>query len=401
MKLDDQFEWDVGCPTNSPEQFATLYTTELGLPGEFTTAIAHQIREQVHAYRKTLSLLGAGGHVTDDDDLRPAFLPPITRASVARSVETASAHMPLLNYMSDGEIERTERERDKELKRKRRTARGRALGPRLVPDRTHRTPGIGFPELDSAALQAAQAANVPTTSRRAAAAAASLTIANMVASENGGSPLQLGMPEPGRPPIGTAREAAAAAAAKKAAATSASSRVPPRLFKAPSFPSAVLRARAKVVGPTPSTGLDPGKYRGAAPKEAVETTQEETQPVVVQPAAPAKLTAKQLRDLEKEAKEKAYAEGQHENMIDGVWHCSNCGCPETIAVGRRKGPLGDKSQCGPCGACSAFLWQIGVLIWLCYQASFTIVIDGLAKSNTTQRSLTISVSGSRPTAPRP
>jgi hypothetical protein len=38
-------------------------------------------------------------------------------------------------------------------------------------------------------------------------------------------------------------------------------------------------------------------------------------------------------------------------MINGVWHCSNCGCPESIAVGRRKGPLGDKSQCGTCGRC--------------------------------------------------
>jgi SWI/SNF-related matrix-associated actin-dependent regulator of chromatin subfamily B member 1 len=347
MKLEDQFEWDVGCATNSPEQFATLYTTELGLPGEFTTAIAHQIREQVHAYRKTVSLLGAG-HVTDDDDLRPAFLPPVTRGSVARSVETASAHMPLLNYMSDGEIERTERERDKELKRKRRTARGRALGTRLMPDRTHRTPGIGFPE-DSPAMQAAQAASVPTTSRRAAAAAASLTIANMVASENGGSPVQLGAPEPSRPPVVAAKEAAA-----KKAAAAAALRVPQRLFKPPPVPEAVLRPRAKVVAPTPSTGLDPAKYRRMAPKDAsAEDAMEEgaAAAAAAKPVVPAKMTAKQLRDMEKEAKEKEYAEGQHENIIDGVWHCSNCGCPETIAVGRRKGPLGDKSQCGPCGGC--------------------------------------------------
>jgi len=42
-------------------------------------------------------------------------------------------------------------------------------------------------------------------------------------------------------------------------------------------------------------------------------------------------------------------DGQRANVIDGLWHCSNCGCPETVAVGRRKGPLGDKSQCGACG----------------------------------------------------
>ncbi|KAF8462473.1 hypothetical protein JB92DRAFT_2838989 [Gautieria morchelliformis] len=315
MKLEDQFEWDVGCATNSPEQFATLYTTELGLPGEFTTAIAHQIREQVHAYRKTVALLGAG-HVADDDDLRPAFLPPVTRGSVARTVETASAHMPLLNYMSDGEIERTERERDKELKRKRRTARGRALGTRIMPDRTHRTPGIGFPE-DSPAVQAAQAA-----------------------SRERGSPVQLGMPEPSRPLVVAAKEAAA----KKAAASA--SRMPPRLFKPPPFPDAVLRPRAKVVAPTPSTGLDSAKYRRMTPKDASAEDAMEEGAAAAQPAVPAKLTAKQLREMEKEAKEKEYAEGQHENMIDGVWHCSNCGCPETIAVGRRKGPLGIRASVG-------------------------------------------------------
>lgn len=61
------------------------------------------------------------------------------------------------------------------------------------------------------------------------------------------------------------------------------------------------------------------------------------------------LPAKRAKELEREAKEKEYADGQHANMINGVWHCSNCGCPENIAVGRRKGPLGDKSQCGTCG----------------------------------------------------
>jgi hypothetical protein len=62
------------------------------------------------------------------------------------------------------------------------------------------------------------------------------------------------------------------------------------------------------------------------------------------------VTAKRAKELEREAKEKEYADGQHANFIEGVWHCSNCGCPESIAIGRRKGPLGDKSQCGACGA---------------------------------------------------
>ncbi|KAJ7649743.1 hypothetical protein FB45DRAFT_885794 [Roridomyces roridus] len=65
------------------------------------------------------------------------------------------------------------------------------------------------------------------------------------------------------------------------------------------------------------------------------------------------VSAKRARPLQREAKEKEFAEGQHANVIDGVWHCSNCGSPESIAVRRRKGPLGDEAQCGTCG-----LWEI-------------------------------------------
>jgi hypothetical protein len=48
------------------------------------------------------------------------------------------------------------------------------------------------------------------------------------------------------------------------------------------------------------------------------------------------MTAKRAKELEREAKEKEFADGQHANMIDGVWHCSNCGCPEDIAVGEER-----------------------------------------------------------------
>lgn len=48
-------------------------------------------------------------------------------------------------------------------------------------------------------------------------------------------------------------------------------------------------------------------------------------------------------------RERELPEGQHENLINGVWHCSNCGCPEDIAIGRRQGPLGPKTMCGQCG----------------------------------------------------
>lgn len=35
MKLDDQFEWDIENADPSPEQFAEVYCSDLGLAGEF------------------------------------------------------------------------------------------------------------------------------------------------------------------------------------------------------------------------------------------------------------------------------------------------------------------------------------------------------------------------------
>ncbi|KIJ63657.1 hypothetical protein HYDPIDRAFT_29449 [Hydnomerulius pinastri MD-312] len=332
MKLDDQFEWDLDNQDASPEQFAEVYAKELGLGGEFKTAIAHCIREQVQVYQKSLFLVGhpADGSLVQDDDLRMSFLPSLS--SGTRAMDQVPSFTPLLNYLSDGEIERSEKEREKELtKRRKRNTRGRrgiAL-PDREPNRTYRTPAVGFPELDPATLALAAAANAPT-SRRAAAAAASLTIANMVASENGTTIMPLQLP----PQQSTSQVTLSLGKEKK----------PKGLFKAPAYPPTVLRPRAHVTAPTPSTAVD---STSMLPSSLLESDP----PVSVVSTAPpdSKAVAKKAREIEREAKEKEFADGQHANVINGVWHCSNCGCPESIAIGRRKGPLGDKSQCGTCG----------------------------------------------------
>lgn len=50
----DQFEWDLYADErlNSPERFARVFCTDLGLPREFQVAISHSIREQIMAHRK-------------------------------------------------------------------------------------------------------------------------------------------------------------------------------------------------------------------------------------------------------------------------------------------------------------------------------------------------------------
>ncbi|KAJ7125094.1 hypothetical protein C8R44DRAFT_703175 [Mycena epipterygia] len=334
MKLDDQFEWDLDNVEASPEDFAEIYAQELGLGGEFRTAIAHSIREQVHAYQKSLYLVGhpMDGTPVQDEDLRNSFLPSL--ASGARAMDQVQAFTPLLNYLSDGELERNEKERDKDYNKRRKRNRGGRRGvalPDREPIRTYRTPAIGFPEPDPATLAAAAAAAAPM-SRRAAAAAASLTIANLVASENGGptyTPATL--PAVPAPPPLVFKE-----------------KTTKGFFKAPPYDNtAVLRPRARIPAPIPSTAADVSEF--PAPLENDPPPPPATPIVVPDNRAPRAITAKRAKELEREAKEKEFAEGQQQNMINGVWHCSNCGCPESIAIGRRKGPLGDKSQCGTCG----------------------------------------------------
>jgi SWI/SNF-related matrix-associated actin-dependent regulator of chromatin subfamily B protein 1 len=332
MKLDDQFEWDIDNPGASPEQFAEVYARELGLGGEFRTAIAHSIREQVHTYQKSLFLVGhpSDGTAVQDDDLRMSFLSPVT--SAARPMDQVQAFTPILNYLSDSEMERNVKEREKEMnKRKKRGTRGRrgvAL-PDREPIKTLRTPAIGFPDVDPAVLALAQAAAAPT-SRRAAAAAASLTIANMVASENGTAVIT--------PTLPMATPVAIPSAPKEKKTKG--------LFRAPPYPPTVLHPRAHVAAPTMSTAADASKL--PPPLENDPPT-----PMPIPPPQdnrlPRVISAKRAKELEREAKEKEFADGQHPNFINGIWHCSNCGCPEDIAIGRRKGPLGDKSQCGLCG----------------------------------------------------
>ncbi|KAI0768187.1 hypothetical protein BD413DRAFT_614533 [Trametes elegans] len=332
-KLEDQFEWDLENNDPTPEQFAEVYAKDLGLIGEFKTAIAHSIREQVQIYQKSLFMVGhpSDGSAVLDDDLRMSLLPSLV--SGARSMEQVEAFTPMLHYLSESEIEKNEKDREKELnRRKRKTTRGRRgmVLPDREPPKTFRTPAIGFPEISPAALALAAAAAAPT-SRRAAAAAASLTIANMVASENGTTIL----PQTSSAPLTPIVQTPSTSREKK----------PKGLFKPPSYPSSVLRPRANVKAPTPSTVADvanvPPPMENDLPIPSSSGGDRQGSKVV--------LTAKRVKELEREAKEKEYADGQHANMIDGVWHCSNCGCPESIAIGRRKGPLGDKSQCGTCG----------------------------------------------------
>ncbi|KAJ5102174.1 hypothetical protein NUU61_004396 [Penicillium alfredii] len=131
--LIDQFEWDINDPRNSPEEFALRMTEELSLSGEFTTAIAHSIREQSQLFTKSLYIVAHSfdGRPIEDPDLNTSFLPtPV--ASAFRPYQSAKEHTPYLYELNEADLERTEISISREQRRQKRSINRRG-GPAL-PD---------------------------------------------------------------------------------------------------------------------------------------------------------------------------------------------------------------------------------------------------------------------------
>ncbi|CAG8627324.1 11846_t:CDS:10 [Dentiscutata erythropus] len=112
----DQFEWDINCQKNDPEIFAEILTTELGLGG--------------HPF---------DGSSIQDDDLRQNFLSPVT--NIIRREDAVEQHTPLLVELTEAEIDKIEKDRERDARRKRRQTRGRrgVILPDREPPKTHRT----------------------------------------------------------------------------------------------------------------------------------------------------------------------------------------------------------------------------------------------------------------------
>jgi SWI/SNF-related matrix-associated actin-dependent regulator of chromatin subfamily B protein 1 len=131
--LVDQFEWEINNPLNSPEEFARQMAADMSLSGEFTTAIAHSIREQCQMFTKSLYITGHpfDGRPVEDADIRDSFLPsPLP--SVFRPMQSAKDFTPYLYELSEAELERAELSIMREQRRQKRSVNRRG-GPAL-PD---------------------------------------------------------------------------------------------------------------------------------------------------------------------------------------------------------------------------------------------------------------------------
>lgn len=131
--LVDQFEWELNNPLNSPEEFARQMTLDLSLAGEFTTAIAHSIREQAQLFTKSLYITGHtfDGRPIEDPDLKDGFLPS-PMIQTFRPYQQAKEYTPYLYELNEADLERTELSVSREQRRQKRSVNRRG-GPAL-PD---------------------------------------------------------------------------------------------------------------------------------------------------------------------------------------------------------------------------------------------------------------------------
>jgi len=107
ISLVDQFEWDMSEKDNSPEQFALKLCSELGLGGEFVTAIAYSIRGQLSWHQRTYAFSEA----------------PLPTVEIPfRSQAEADQWCPFLETLTDAEMEKKIRDQDRNTRRMRRLA---------------------------------------------------------------------------------------------------------------------------------------------------------------------------------------------------------------------------------------------------------------------------------------
>lgn len=197
MNLTDTFEWDLLSPV-TPEDFAEAYAADLGLNGEFKTAIIHDLREQILNYVRSLLIAQYrfDGRPIWDPELAAEILPPVIDP-IRRDDASIFAATPVLNMVTEADIAMSLAEQRLPARNKKaRGTRGRR-GALNLPDRepiktirTRISDGVdeqGMPLVPAAAPKEPPPVfrkEAPPISRRAAAAAARANISSMANETN-------------------------------------------------------------------------------------------------------------------------------------------------------------------------------------------------------------------------
>jgi len=107
ISLVDQFEWDLSDENNNPEEFSRKLCADLGLGGEFVTAVLYSIRGQLAYHGKS--------YVFAENQM-----PAVENAF--RDQSEADIWSPFLETLTDAEMEKKIRDQDRNTRRMRRLA---------------------------------------------------------------------------------------------------------------------------------------------------------------------------------------------------------------------------------------------------------------------------------------
>ncbi|KAI8610254.1 hypothetical protein BC830DRAFT_1146641 [Chytriomyces sp. MP71] len=133
----DNIEWDINCSSNSPERFSEVLCAEMGLSMEFQVAIAHQLRDQIQVYHKSLFALDHpfdDSEIGDEDLWYNHFLPPVTAALRAEDQKTF-AGPTILTGALPGAGSASVEDKSAAARRKRLSTTARTRGRNALPER--------------------------------------------------------------------------------------------------------------------------------------------------------------------------------------------------------------------------------------------------------------------------
>jgi SWI/SNF-related matrix-associated actin-dependent regulator of chromatin subfamily B protein 1 len=334
QNLVDTFEWDLNSKVTA-EEFAQSYCIDLGLCGEFVTAIAHDIHEQVVTHQRSLFIVGHtqnSGYI-NNDDLRSAFLPPLTVALRKEDVAMAT-FTPVLATFTEQDVIAIEKERERESKRKKRGTRGRRgiVLPDREPPKTFRTQL--HPLIDPAVIAAADPAPPPMSSTRRAAAIAAQANINLALNET--QPFLAPSPPPAATHTGRGRGrwprggrgggmSRASPSSTREGSVVNGDHTPTIGFKR----SLREDSEPGLASPLPPRKRHNGRIADSPEAdEQLDKRPDDTLGAPVPPVAPVRAPSPPKQ-----------------------WHCKNCGVPEHLSGGKREMDL--------CAKCSDYLQRTG------------------------------------------